>query len=265
MKIRIIQWNVSFNCNAQRIADYIARTIYGPTIVNLQEVSGTVYHEIASALNFSDKAYSLDLRKPGKYEGKNRAMGVATFIFGGRISHCEVVSRSIFPERTLFSKVQFEGRQVLILNFHSLTGVDYKKAKSSNFASIADFIAEYSHTLDFFTCDANEPKTDSLNDNEIEFWDNRDKGYNASLIFGCNKVHPLKDAYKVYIEKTGLEIKTSPLSISHINCGSRRRYDFIYCSNKLDVQFVAYYYKESVDASSDHSMVIGDFSFTQLI
>jgi hypothetical protein len=187
-------------------------------------------------------------------------MGVATFVFGGRISRYELLSRSIFPERTLFSTTLFEDKDVSILNFHSLTGVDYKKAKSSNFASIADFIAEHSGRLDFFTCDANEPKTDSLDDEKIEFWDNRDKGYNAGLIFGKNKVHSLDDAYKVHIEKNKLDISASPLAVSHINGGSRRRYDYIYCSTDWNVHLVEYPYEESVNASSDHSMVIGDFS-----
>ncbi len=260
MKIRILQWNISFQCNPKKIAEYIARTVHGTTIVTLQEVSVTAYHEIVSALNPSDKAYSLDLRKPGKYEGRNRAMGVATLTFGGTISHRKLVSRSIFPERTLFSKIQHKGRQIAILNFHSLTGVDYKKAKSSNFASIADFISEHSDNLDFFTCDANEPKVDSLDDGKIVFWNRGDKGYNASLIFGSQKIHPLNDAYKLYLLKNGIKRRTDPLATSHINRGTPRRYDFIYCANTWDIQHIAYPYKESVNASSDHSMVIGDFS-----
>ncbi|RPH52222.1 MAG: hypothetical protein EHM85_03795 [Desulfobacteraceae bacterium] len=259
MKTRIIQWNISFNCTANKIADYISQSISGPTIVNLQEVTEKAYREISSILMTSDKAYSIDLRRPGRYEGKNRTMGVATFVFGGKIAHYDLIYRSVFPERTLFSTIQFKKRKISVLNFHSLTGVDYKKAKSSNFASIADFIAEKGQKLDFFTCDANEPKTDALDDDEVEFADNRDKGYNASLIFGKNKVHALRDAYKIHIQKSKLPIRTNPLATSHVNGGSHRRYDFIYCSKEWDVQHVSYPYKESVSASSDHSIVIGDF------
>jgi len=259
MKIRLIQWNISFKCTAHKIAGYIAQSISGPTIVNLQEVTENAYREISSILKKSDKAYSIDLRKPGRYEGRNRAMGVATFVFGGKIIQSDLVHRSVFPERTLFSEIQFKKRKISVLNFHSLTGVDYKKAKSSNFASIADFIAEKGHTLDFFTCDANEPKTDSIDDNQVEFWDNRDKGYNASLIFGNNKVHALRDSYKIHIQKSKLRIRTNPLAMSHVTGGSHRRYDFIYCSKEWDVQHISYPYDESVSASSDHSIVIGDF------
>mgnify|MGYP003588629008 CR=1 FL=1 len=259
VKIRIIQWNISFNCTAHKIACCIAHSILGPTIVNLQEVSEKANQEISSILNATDAAYSIDLRRPGRYEGKNRTMGVASFVFGGKIEHYDLIYRSVFPERTLFSTIQFEKRKISVLNFHSLTGVDYKKAKSSNFASIADFIAEKGDTLDFFACDANEPKTDALDDNEVQFWDNRDKGSNASMIFGVNKVHTLRDAYKIYIQKSNIPARTNPLATSHVTGGSHKRYDLIYCSKEWDVQYVSYPYEESVGASSDHSMVIGDF------
>jgi hypothetical protein len=62
----------------------------------------------------------------------------------------------------------FDGRMLSILNFHSLTGVDYKKAKFSNFATIAEYIVE-NPELDFFICDANEPKTDGLDDEKLAF------------------------------------------------------------------------------------------------
>jgi hypothetical protein len=136
VKIRIIQWNISFNCTAHKIAGYIAQSISGQTIVNLQEVTEKTYREISSILVTSDKAYSIDLRRPGRYEGKNRTMGVATFVFGGKIAHYDLIYRSIFPERTLFSMIQFEKRKISVLNFHSLTGVDYKKAKSSNYCRL---------------------------------------------------------------------------------------------------------------------------------
>ena len=260
MNIRIIQWNISMKCKGKKIADCLSRYIHGPTIITLQEVSKSTYAQIASVLTPPGIAYSLDLRKAGNHEGRNRKMGVATFVFDGRISHYELVSRSIFPERTLFSTSQFEGKNISLLNFHSLTGVDYKKAKSSNFASLADFIDEHSSCLDFFTCDANEPQVDALEDDKIEFWDNRDKGHNAGLLLGKNKVHSLCDAYKVHINNNNPGIRTNPLAFSHKTGGNLRRYDFIYCSSDWKVHHVEYPYEESVNASSDHSMVIGEFS-----
>ena len=212
MNIRVIQWNISFKCNPEKIAELLSRNIRGYTIINLQEVLETTYSKISSLLCASDSAYSLDFRKAGAYEGKNRKMGVATFVFGGRISCNELVSRSVFPERALFSKIKFQDKDVSVLNFHSLTGVDYKKAKSSNFASIADYIHDCPE-MDFFTCDANEPKVDSLNDEKIEFWNNRDKGFNAGLLFGKTTAHSMHDAYKTYLSNNNIDVQTTPLAI----------------------------------------------------
>ena len=131
--------------------------------------------------------------------------------------------------------------------------------QSSNFASIADFIQ--AEELDFFTCDANEPKIDSLNDNTIEFFDNKDKGITAGLIFGANKVHNLSDSFKIYLRNSNKNTDAEPLAISHIISKKfNRRYDHIYCSRNWQPNTVIYPYNDSVNATSDHSAVIGDFS-----
>jgi len=259
MNIRLIQWNISFKSNADEISDYLAKNIQGETVINLQEVLASSHKKISAILQPDSAAFSLDHRKPGNNEGKNRKMGVATYVFGGTITNSDLISRSVFPERTLFTSLKFKNTCVNNLNFHSLTGVDYKKAKTSNFASIADFIQEMN--LDFFTCDANEPKTDSLHDDDIAFFNNKDNGVNAGLIFGANKVHNLKDAFKVYLETNNQKTNTEPLAISHIISKKfNRRYDHIYCNNNWQPSIVTYPYKDSIMATSDHSAVIGDFS-----
>lgn len=258
MNLRIITWNISFNCNAEKVAEYLTKNISGHTIINLQEVLEPAHSKIVSILKPDGVAYSLDSRKAGKHEGKNRRMGVATYAFGGELLNHNLVARSIFPERTLHSTIGFGGKDVSILNFHSLSGIDYKKAKSSNFASLADFID--GNYMDFFTCDANEPKIDSIDDDEIEFFDDKDNGGNASLLFGEDKVHLLKDAFKTHIENTGAVDHLSPLAVSHvISKRFKRRYDHIYCSDKWKIKDVQYPFEDSVEASSDHSAVIGDF------
>jgi len=258
VKVRIIQWNISFKANADKIVEFLLNSVSGHTIITLQEVLESVHQEISSKLNADDVACSLSHRSPGKFEGKNRKMGVATYAFGGSIESSSLISRSIFPERTLQTAIKFEDTSINLLTFHSITGCDYKKAKSSNFASIADFLHE--HDLDFFTCDANEPKVDSINDNDIVFFDNKDKGKNAGLILGATKVHVLNDAYKTYSTNSGNELDSNPLATSHVVSKKyHRRYDHVYHNNKWKVDSVVYPYGESIDASSDHSAVIGDF------
>ena len=148
------------------------------------------------------------------------------------------------------------------MNFHSLTGSGYKKAKPSNFASIVDFLYQ-ENRLDFFSCDANEPKVDSLFESELEFWDNHDKGRYASLLFGQNKVHGLRDSLREFLIKRGQTVTSNPLVISHETRNNQRRYDFIYNSIRWTPLNIEYPYQESLNASSDHSMVIGDYELNE--
>ncbi|MDA9004247.1 hypothetical protein N9J28_00410 [bacterium] len=260
MKMRIIQWNISYNSKAEILYEFLSNSINELTIVCLQEVSENQNKKLLNLLKPTDHAYSLDMRNPGTYEGKNRRMGVSTYIFGGSIIEKSLIDRSLFPERTLVTKLDFSETLISILNFHSLTGVGYKKGKASNFASIADFIS--SHALDFFSCDANEPKIDSLYYENLKFFDNGDKGRNASLIFGVDRVHELSDSYRQYVSFLGDQLDLDPMVTSHIIAKKyRRRYDHIFSSKAWSVLNVKYPYEESIQATSDHSAVIADFLF----
>ncbi len=155
MKLHIIQWNISFKSNIVFIIDYLKSKLEKNMIINLQEVSMKRNEEIVSQLKPQSHSYSIDKRPVGKNEGKERGLGVGIYVFGGDIKSDNLIERSVFPERTLHAKIQFENDLVSIINFHSLTGAGYKKGKDSNFAAIADYLQENDSQIDFFTCDAN--------------------------------------------------------------------------------------------------------------
>lgn len=249
MQIKIIQWNIKINSAPDKIVEFLSRRIIDNTIINLQEVSRNAYEHIIQEIN-CDATYSLNYRSPGKFEGINRKMGLMTLVNSGEIIKSELVKTSVFPERTLFSKIKIADVILNNLTFHSLTGVDYKKAKSSNFASLASFID--SHPIDIMTCDANEPKVDAINDEEIVFFDNRDKGKMASLLFGCNKIHNLKDTYKQYSIAHSQSLEAG---YTHITGNNKKRYDHIYCRSNWKVLSSIVSYYESINASSDHGLV----------
>lgn len=252
MRIKLIQWNISYNCKIDKIIEYLKSHIKDKTIICLQEVLVSFKEELIEGLQPDNYSYSLDYRKPGLYDGKNRKMGVLTLVFGGQIKESNVLERTIFPDRTLYSKLELNNKKVSILNFHSLTGVGYKNAKGSNFASIAEFLQK-TDDLDFFCCDANEPKTDSFNLDELEFWDPKGRGKYASLIFGNNKVHKLVDP--VVSENIFKE-----LPVSYYTAGTPRRYDYIFKASKWKTESFNFYYEDSKKASSDHAIVIGLFN-----
>jgi len=249
MKLQIIQWNIKINSNVDKIIEFLKLKIQDNAIINLQEVSMNNYQKICESIKMNS-SYSLNFRKPGKYEGKNRYMGVMTLTNIGKIVSSQLINYSVFPERTLQATINTGKIQISNLNFHSLTGVDYKKAKSSNFASIASFLSE--NNIDIISCDANEPKIDSVNDDEIECFDNRDKGKMASLLFGKEKIHNLVDSYKQCCRKNNKEIETG---YSHITGGKKKRYDLIYCREDWRILYSESNYLESIKHTSDHALV----------
>ena len=261
MGIRIIQWNIKHNSDSDYIAKFLVKQIQGITIVQLQEVTVGHYQLIHSVLKPSASVHSLSMRPRGKFEGKNRELGVATFVFGGELLGSNLLNRSVFPERTLVTELLISDKVIRTLNFHSLTGVGYKQAKSSNFSSIADYLYEY--PIDFFSCDANEPSKDAFVEEDLVFFDNGDKGKCASLLFGVDKVHTLRDVWRTHQElillNQGSNLNAIELPISYvINNRISKRYDFIFASADWKPKTVKYLFDESIAASSDHSMVIAD-------
>ena len=259
MFIRLIQWNISSGSDPNAIAKFLFDKIKEKTIVALQEVTQKHIHILVQNLKPQQYIYSLDIRQPGKNEGRNRKLGVAIFTFGVSIVSYDLLNRTIFPERTLFARIDLGSFTIGILNFHSLTGVGYKKAKASNFAAIADFMEEPSNQMDFACFDANEPEIDSFDENGLKFWDNKDKGYYASLILGKDRVHPLKDSLRTLLKNNGTVSVDTPLAVSYMAQNIPRRYDHLYHSEKWNVLDVQYPFSKSIEASSDHSAVIGDF------
>lgn len=253
MKLRVIQWNIKINSTIDRIVDFLKTKTTDNCIINLQEVSINSFNILKEKVS-DMAAFSLDLRKPGMYEGKNRKMGIATLVIGGEISTTELLDNTVFPERSLLTKIMFGNKNIMNLTFHSLTGVDYRKAKSSNFASIASYLSL--NTIDLFTCDANEPKVDSFDDDLIECFNNCDKGDKAGLLFGKNRIHDFIDSYKYYAKSNNFELHTG---YSYITGKNFKRYDCIYGNKKWIIEDSKCYYEESINASSDHGMVVTDY------
>lgn len=215
---------------------------------------------LVERLNPSSTAYSLDFRPAGQNEGANRRMGIAILTFGAEIIESGLLDRTVFPERSLWARIVADGRSIKALTFHSLTGVGYKNAKSSNFATIADYL-QRDVELDFMCFDANEPKIDALEIENVEFWQtNGDRGRKAELILGARKVHPLRDAFRSHAER-GNSRESTALPVTHLTRGVPRRYDYIFASPKWRVERITHPLEESLAASSDHSVVVADFVY----
>ncbi len=259
-QMRVIQWNISVRSDQEKIASYLEELIFEgvPTFVCLQEVLQSTYRFVTDRLRPDCSTFSLDSRPPGRNEGKNRRMGLAILAFSASITESGLLTRTVFPERSLWASLHAGGHEVEVLSFHSLTGVGYKKAKASNFASIADSLQEW-HSLDFLCFDANEPRRDSLVLEELEFWaTNGDDGRNAALIMGADRVHSLEDSFRKY-SAGAIADDSVTLPVTHYTRDTPRRYDYIFSSPRWNVTAIAHPYEDSINSSSDHSAVVADF------
>ena len=228
------------------------------TIICLNEVQNNIFQNILEKLSPEFYSYSLDKRIPGKNEGRNRKLGVCIIGNSFKIIENGIADRTLFPERTNYAFLENINKKIKIFSFHSITGCDYKKAKSSNFASIADFIEL--NNFDFITFDANEPKVDVLDENKLEFYDNKDKGKNAGLILGANRVHTLNDSLRAWHLQNNIFNENDPLSISFKTKTESKRYDYIYYEPSLwKIINIKYDYDNAVKAESDHAIIISEY------
>lgn len=96
VSIKIIQWNISYNSKIEKIIEYLKVHIEGQTIIYLQEVLVSFKEQLIENLQPDAYSYSLDYRKPGLYDGKNRKLGVLTLVFGGQLVESSVLERTVF-------------------------------------------------------------------------------------------------------------------------------------------------------------------------
>ena len=101
--------------------------------------------------------------------------------------------------------------------------------------------------------DANEPKVDGLDVEEMVFYENCGRG--ALCFFRGIKRIGLVDAYIVGNRITEWEAG-KPLKTSYTVRGGREvRYDFLFVKNSFAVSACRYLYEESIEAESDHALV----------
>jgi endonuclease/exonuclease/phosphatase family metal-dependent hydrolase len=220
--------------------------------VVLQEVTPDIYEEFKKAFDLKYHViYSLNYRKPSKFDGKERTLGILMLISKHYNVHsAKVLKRSLFPERTLLVEIINHGEHLKIMGIHSITGSAYYKAKSVQFASLAEALQK--HRPEFLMIDANEPEVDHPDEDKITYWDNDGDG--VFKFFTTLKKIGLKDAYRVN-HLSG----HSPFITSYIDKKTKikRRYDYIFIKAKRHkLKKIEYLYDKAIEAGSDHALVL---------
>lgn len=249
--MKILHWNAGYSSNEERVDDLINN--HQGDIVALLEVTPSKY-EYLKEHHKEHIVYSLDYRKPGKYDSRGRKLGVA-FIMSNDVEVVDagVFERALLPDRTLWAVVRYKGAEIKIASFHSITGCDHKKAKTLFFNSIAEAVDDYKP--DIVTIDANEPDKDFYNLEGMKFFDRNGPG--AKNFFTCLKETGLIDSYTVNYD-INKYVEGEPLTPLHYVQGKNtnaKRYDFIFVNKDFNVESTEYFMQDALDATGDHALI----------
>lgn len=249
--MRIIHWNAGYSSNMEKVFDLITRS--EADLVFLLEVTPAKYEYLKTKTD--SVIYSLDYRKPGKYDSKGRKLGIV--LLHGKdveIVKTGVFDRALLPERTLWANILYKDKPFKAVAFHSITGCDHKKAKSLFFNSMAEAVDDYKP--DIVTIDANEPSKDFYTIEGMEFYNRNGDG--ARNLFNCIKDNGLVDSYAVNYDQSQY-IEGQPLTPSHYvqhKKNNAKRYDFVFINtDKLKVDKSEYLMDEALEATGDHAVV----------
>ena len=253
--LHIVDCNISYGADANKIAQMLQRYMIGDYIITLQEVSPNSYEKLYSELNKNAHLiYSLEYRKPGKFDGRNRMLGaliIASKNF--RLVECGVFERTLFPDRTVYATFALNGEMLKVASIHGITGCDYNKAKSVNFNSLAEMTDDY--RPDIVSVDANEPKVDHYEVEKMIFYDKHGNG--ARNFFTTLTNIGLADSYAIDYDPKNY-IEGEPLTVSHVIRTNKRamRYDFVFINQeRIAFEECVYDYKQGCEASADHAII----------
>lgn len=253
--MRIIDWNISYAGDTEKKIKYLQTLFIENTVVILQEVKPHAYEYIKAILGKEyELLYSLNYRKPSKFDSDARKLGVLILINKNiEILDVGVIERSPFPDRTIYTTVNYQGTPLRILGLHSLTGCGYYRSKSVQYDSFAEFIDEY--RPDIIGIDANEPQIDHYDMKQMRFFDN---GPGAKHFFDemldIGLIDSLTGFYDINLYEEG-----KPLTKSHnIRRKGAVRYDFLFVKNTMKINTLLYNYDDAVAAGSDHAIIIGE-------
>ena len=255
--MKIIHWNISYSSKKEKVVEYLKDALLdNDTVACLQEVTEDAFSHILGAIGGRfDYVYSLHFRRPGKYDGKNRRLGVLIICPQSMyIIDSGVLGRTPFPDRTAYAEILYCGQVYRIMSLHSITGCDYSKAKGTQYCSFAEAVDSF--RPDIVTIDANEPKIDHYDPKQVVYYGNHDKGQGVRTYFSTMGEFGLYDAFATLYDSSDY-VPGKPLTPSiKVNRKGYCRYDFLYANTSLlPVRSCRYLYEEGLAHTSDHAII----------
>lgn len=258
--MKVINWNICcLKGKIEQKLDFLKNLVLGDSfIVVMQEVKTTDLEFVRTAfIDHAQVEYSLEYRKPGKYDTDSRKLGVAILVSNDiSIQKAGVLNRALMPDRTLVVDLLVGGQPLRVFGLHSITGCDHRKAKELQFFSFAEAIDEY--RPDIVAIDANEPEHDHYDIEKMKFFDNRNKGNGCRTFFKTMLQNGMVDSFAKDYDRN-LFIEGQCLQTSHIikRGGRHVRYDFLFVNHERFKNYqCSYDLNGSIAAGSDHSIVL---------
>ena len=264
--MKIIDWNICYQGTPELKINFLKSVIGADSFIAiLQEVTPSQYELFKS--NFKNIRYSLDYRKPGSFDTRQRKLGIAIICSDDiKIKSADVLNRALLPDRTLMLDVEYKESMLRVMGLHSITGVAHKQAKSIQFLSWAEAVDTFKPDIVAF--DANEPAKDHYDVDKMKFFaqSKTENGYGAKTFFTTLKDTGLVDAFAVNYDQH-LYVEGEPLTMSHhiARGDQRKRYDFIFVNKTVSVANCEYMYDEAVKAGSDHALIYCNMVNTFLV
>ena len=116
--LQIIDWNISYMNDWEKKTEFLFSKLNNDYCVILQEVGPWVAQCIREKYSKENYlVYSLDYRKPSKYDSGARRLGVM-LIFSKTIKVIEsgIIERNLFPDRTAWATIMCNNKKIKILD-----------------------------------------------------------------------------------------------------------------------------------------------------
>ena len=234
--MKVINWNICcMKGSVESKVQFLKSLVAGDSfIVIMQEVKPKAFVLIKSAFEeLGSIEYSLDYRQPGKFDTDSRRLGVAVLVSKDIVvKSAQVLNRALMPDRTLLVDVEIDGEPLRVMGLHSITGCDHKKAKELQFFAFAEAVDEF--RPDIVGIDANEPKVDHYDINQMVFFNNRNKGEGCRTFFKTMAELGIVDSFAKEFKRSKWWVEGDCLVASHIikPSGRRVRYDFLFVNEE---------------------------------
>jgi hypothetical protein len=176
-----------------------------------------------------------------------------------------------FRARSLIAEISGAGRQFAACSFHAAPGTGRYGPKPGKLVhEYKPFFhggagAALSRLNDpfIFAIDANEPKSETLEQVAFHWADGRTGARKMGALLGLQPVHPARDLQREQLKITGAPAASeSYLALTYTthNGGARggRRFDSMWATPEFGLQMFSTHYQAALDAGTDHALLVAD-------